>query len=141
MRKIASWVIITVLFAVVAIFSFLTYKGATIAVPSSKEIPTVIRHDGATGKCKDGYYTYSTHTQGTCSSHKGVEEWYVDQNTGEPLIPINNTTNATSNSSVPSTKTSNRTPEIVQTQLITNSTPLSIKTCAINISVIRVLCK
>ncbi|MCU1400179.1 MAG: hypothetical protein JWN62_3288 [Acidimicrobiales bacterium] len=31
---------------------------------------------GATAKCKDGTYSYSTHRSGTCSGHKGVSIWY-----------------------------------------------------------------
>ena len=29
---------------------------------------------GATAKCKDGTYSYSTHN-GACSNHRGVKEW------------------------------------------------------------------
>lgn len=31
---------------------------------------------GATAKCKDGTYSYSTHRSGTCSHHRGVSIWY-----------------------------------------------------------------
>lgn len=31
---------------------------------------------GATGKCKDGTYTYATNHQGACSKHGGVAKWY-----------------------------------------------------------------
>jgi len=31
---------------------------------------------GTSGKCKDGSYTYSSHKQGACSSHKGIAEWW-----------------------------------------------------------------
>ncbi|MCU1367107.1 MAG: hypothetical protein JWL72_270 [Ilumatobacteraceae bacterium] len=31
---------------------------------------------GASAKCKDGTYSYSTHRSGTCSGHKGVATWY-----------------------------------------------------------------
>jgi hypothetical protein len=30
---------------------------------------------GATAKCRDGDYSYSTHHSGTCSRHGGVSEW------------------------------------------------------------------
>jgi hypothetical protein len=30
---------------------------------------------GATARCVDGSYSYSTHRQGTCSWHDGVAEW------------------------------------------------------------------
>ncbi|HEY4458896.1 MAG TPA: DUF3761 domain-containing protein [Pseudonocardiaceae bacterium] len=30
---------------------------------------------GATAKCKDGTYSFSTHHSGTCSGHHGVAEW------------------------------------------------------------------
>lgn len=32
--------------------------------------------DGATAKCHDGSYSYSTTPSGTCSHHKGVAVWY-----------------------------------------------------------------
>lgn len=31
--------------------------------------------DGASAKCRDGSYSYSTHRRGTCSGHKGVSNW------------------------------------------------------------------
>ncbi|WP_313682785.1 DUF3761 domain-containing protein [Pantoea sp.] len=31
--------------------------------------------DGATAKCRDGSYSFSTHHRGTCSRHGGVAEW------------------------------------------------------------------
>jgi hypothetical protein len=31
---------------------------------------------GATAKCNDGTYSYSTHRSGTCSHHGGVAVWY-----------------------------------------------------------------
>lgn len=31
--------------------------------------------DGATAKCRDGSYSFSTHHRGTCSRHGGVSEW------------------------------------------------------------------
>jgi Protein of unknown function (DUF3761) len=34
------------------------------------------RPAGATARCKDGTYSYSTHRQGTCSHHGGVAVWY-----------------------------------------------------------------
>ncbi|KAA8877276.1 DUF3761 domain-containing protein [Nocardia colli] len=34
--------------------------------------------DGATAKCKDGTYSSSLTRKGTCSGHKGVEQWLVD---------------------------------------------------------------
>ena len=30
---------------------------------------------GATAICGDGTYSYSLHRQGTCSHHRGVDEW------------------------------------------------------------------
>ncbi len=30
---------------------------------------------GATARCKDGSYSFSTHRSGTCSGHGGVAEW------------------------------------------------------------------
>jgi hypothetical protein len=30
---------------------------------------------GATAKCRDGTYSYSTHAAGTCSHHGGVARW------------------------------------------------------------------
>ena len=30
---------------------------------------------GATARCRDGDYSYSTHHSGTCSRHGGVSEW------------------------------------------------------------------
>lgn len=30
---------------------------------------------GATAKCGDGSYSFSTHHRGTCSHHGGVNEW------------------------------------------------------------------
>ncbi|WP_280427010.1 DUF3761 domain-containing protein [Nocardia brasiliensis] len=34
--------------------------------------------DGATARCKDGTYSFSQHRSGTCSGHKGVDEWLVN---------------------------------------------------------------
>ncbi|QOI55935.1 DUF3761 domain-containing protein [Rouxiella badensis] len=31
--------------------------------------------DGASAKCRDGTYSFSTHHRGTCSGHGGVSEW------------------------------------------------------------------
>jgi hypothetical protein len=31
--------------------------------------------DGATAKCRDDSYSFSTHHRGTCSRHGGVSEW------------------------------------------------------------------
>ena len=31
--------------------------------------------DGATAKCRDGTYSFSTHHSGTCSRHGGVATW------------------------------------------------------------------
>jgi hypothetical protein len=31
---------------------------------------------GATGRCRDGTYTYAAHHQGACSHHGGVAEWF-----------------------------------------------------------------
>ena len=31
--------------------------------------------DGATAKCRDGTYSFSTHHSGTCSRHGGVAAW------------------------------------------------------------------
>ncbi|WP_405162531.1 DUF3761 domain-containing protein [Nocardia sp. NBC_01499] len=33
---------------------------------------------GATARCKDGTYSESQHRSGTCSGHKGVDEWLVE---------------------------------------------------------------
>ncbi len=30
---------------------------------------------GASAKCRDGSYSFSTHHTGTCSGHQGVAEW------------------------------------------------------------------
>ena len=30
---------------------------------------------GASAKCRDGSYSFSTHHTGTCSGHQGVEAW------------------------------------------------------------------
>ena len=32
--------------------------------------------DGASAKCRDGSYSFSTHRSGTCSGHGGVATWY-----------------------------------------------------------------
>lgn len=139
MKKLVRNILIVcviILLAIIAAFSFLIYRGATVAVPASNKVPTIIRHDGATGKCKDGYYTYSTHTEGTCSSHGGIEEWYIDPSTGEPSTPK-------SQSIVqpiiqPTTESPTQTnPTETPTPVITPPT----KTCAINIGTISVLCK
>lgn len=31
--------------------------------------------DGASARCRDGSYSFSTHHRGTCSRHRGVAEW------------------------------------------------------------------
>lgn len=31
--------------------------------------------EGATAKCRDGSFSFSTHHRGTCSRHGGVSEW------------------------------------------------------------------
>jgi hypothetical protein len=38
-------------------------------------------HDGtrplqAAAQCRDGYYSFSKHRSGTCSSHRGVQRWF-----------------------------------------------------------------
>jgi len=43
-------------------------------IPRPYEAPSV--PVGASAKCLDGSYSFSTHRQGTCSHHGGVEEWY-----------------------------------------------------------------
>lgn len=30
----------------------------------------------ATVQCRDGYYSFSEHRSGTCSSHGGVQQWF-----------------------------------------------------------------
>ena len=46
--------------------------GRTVHSPaySSSGVPA-----GATAKCADGTYSFSTHRQGTCSHHGGVAKW------------------------------------------------------------------
>lgn len=31
--------------------------------------------EGASAKCRDGSYSFSTHHRGTCSGHHGVAQW------------------------------------------------------------------
>jgi Protein of unknown function (DUF3761) len=33
---------------------------------------------GATARCRDGDYSYSTHHSGTCSGHGGVSQWLTN---------------------------------------------------------------
>jgi hypothetical protein len=33
---------------------------------------------GATARCRDGDYSYSTHHTGTCSGHGGVSQWLAN---------------------------------------------------------------
>ncbi|MEU1519023.1 DUF3761 domain-containing protein [Streptomyces sp. NPDC005811] len=61
---------------------------APVALASEAAAATCARHTtgvckansphprGATAKCKDGTYSYSTHFRGTCSGHRGVKYWY-----------------------------------------------------------------
>ena len=41
------------------------------SAPTASSAPT-----GATGKCVDGSYTYTTNHRGACSHHGGVAQWY-----------------------------------------------------------------
>ncbi|WP_255253756.1 DUF3761 domain-containing protein [Streptomyces avermitilis] len=61
---------------------------APVAVATGAAAATCARHTtgvykansphprGATARCKDGTWSYSAHSRGTCSHHRGVKYWY-----------------------------------------------------------------
>lgn len=50
---------------------YINSDGACVPRPTAAAAPP----PGATAKCKDGTYSFSTHRQGTCSHHGGVAQW------------------------------------------------------------------
>ena len=53
-----------------------TSSSSTPFSPPSPVVTAPARPPGATGFCKDGTYSYSTHHQGMCSGHDGVAQFY-----------------------------------------------------------------
>lgn len=47
-------------------------SGSKVHVPIASQVIPI----GASAKCKDGTFSFSTHRRGTCSGHKGVKTWY-----------------------------------------------------------------
>lgn len=52
-----------------------TYKNVD-NVNVSRPYVAPSKPSGASAKCRDGSYSFSTHRSGTCSHHGGVAEWY-----------------------------------------------------------------
>jgi Protein of unknown function (DUF3761) len=50
---------------------YVNSDGACIPRPMAATTPPA----GATARCADGQYSFSTHRQGTCSGHGGVAQW------------------------------------------------------------------
>ncbi|WP_097116870.1 DUF3761 domain-containing protein [Pantoea sp. GL120224-02] len=53
--------------------NYINSEGQSIHRPAytqNNDVP-----DGATARCRDGSYSFSTHHRGTCSRHGGVAEW------------------------------------------------------------------
>lgn len=53
---------------------WILYKVYSADTPPSNILPTLEKFEGATARCKDGYYSYATHYSGACSSHGGLVE-------------------------------------------------------------------
>lgn len=49
--------------------------GAVPATTSAPWVPTTMQQASPTAICADGWQSYSSHHQGTCSSHGGVSTW------------------------------------------------------------------
>ncbi|MBW0010516.1 MAG: DUF3761 domain-containing protein [Pseudonocardiales bacterium] len=50
---------------------YLNSEGLCVPRPTAAAAPP----PGATARCVDGEYSFSTHRQGTCSGHGGVAQW------------------------------------------------------------------
>lgn len=54
--------------------SYINKDGQTVHSPAHTRSGK--KPDGASARCRDGSYSFSTHHRGTCSRHGGVAEWY-----------------------------------------------------------------
>lgn len=52
---------------------YINSDGQSIHRPAHTENNDV--PEGATARCRDGSYSFSTHHRGTCSRHGGVAQW------------------------------------------------------------------
>lgn len=76
LAKAVATVLLALVILVTPVFScprgyYKNSEGRCIARPSKKSTAPA----GATAKCRDGSYSFSSSRSGTCSHHGGVAQW------------------------------------------------------------------